>query len=222
MSHPFVEKLAHIRETLLRMSSLTDQSLTKAVRALMERDSALAAAVEADDAEIDSLERRIDNMVITHMATHGPMASDSRLMLAVSKISSNLERIGDQATTIARRTRALVLEPPLGPLMEVPAMAQVTVRMLNDALDAFVNGNCQLAIEIIPRDKEVDELNRCTAKGLIQLMKENPAHIVPAVDLLTVSKAIERAADHAKSIAETVVYLYRGEDVRHEKNLRSA
>ncbi len=216
MSHPFHEQLSQIRETLLLMSSLTDRNLTLAVRALVERDDRLADAVEAEDNEVDQLEIEVDEKVITYMATHGPIARDSRLMLAASKISSNLERIADQATTIARRARALNREPQLAPLIDIPEMAKLAQRMLHDAITAFVEGRYELARDIIPRDKEVDELNRRVARELTELMMQNPLNVTRAVDLLTVAKAIERAADHAQNIAEEVFYLYKGTDIRHD------
>ena len=215
MSHPFELQLAQIRETLLMMSSLTDRNLSLSMRALVERDNRLADAVESEDSEIDKLEVSIDEMVITYMATHGPVARDCRLMLGASKISSNLERIADQATTIARRARALNGEPPLTAFDNIPAMAKLTQQMLHDAITAFVEGDADRAQEIIPRDKEVDALNRQVAQALAQLMMANPENVNRALNLLTIAKAIERAADHAQNIAEEVYFLYRGRDIRH-------
>ena len=221
MSHPFENELARIRETLLMMSSLTERNLSLAMRAVVERDNQLADAVEAEDAEVDQLEVNVDEMVITFMATHGPMARDCRLMLTASKISSNLERIADQATTIARRARLLNNEPPLTPLADIPAMAVLAQRMLHDAITAFVEEKYDLAEEIIPRDKEVDLLNRRVAKELMDLMMQSPDNVGRAVNLMTVSKAIERAADHAQNIAEEVFFLYRGQDIRHPSRISS-
>ena len=218
MSHPFEAQLAHIRETLLLMSSLTDRSLTLAVRAVVERDDTLADLVETSDAEIDQLEVTVDDLIVTYMATHGPIARDSRLMLIASKISSNLERIADQATTIARRAHALNKEPQLVAVADIPVMATMTQELLHDAITSFVEARFELAQAIIPRDKEIDELNRRIAKKLTDLMIESPANVTRSVHLLTIAKAIERAADHAQNIAEEVFYLYRGQDIRHEQN----
>src|SRR5437660_725119 len=132
MSHPFEAQLAHIRETLLMMSSLTDRNLSLAMKALVDRDDKLADSVEAEDSQIDELEITVDELVITYMATHAPVATDCRFMLAASKISSNLERIGDQATTIARRTRDLNKEPLLKPLIDIPMMADIGQEMLRE------------------------------------------------------------------------------------------
>ncbi len=219
MSHPFEAQLAHIRETLLLMSSLTDRNLTLAVRAVAERDDTLADQVEASDSEIDQLEVTLDDLVVTYMATHGPMARDSRLMLIASKISGNLERVADQATTIARRARALNKEPELVDVVDIPIMAAMTQELLREAIIAFVEGRYELAQVLIPKDKEIDELNRRIAAKLIALMMESPTNITRAVHLMTIAKAIERAADHVQNIAEEVFYLYSGQDIRHEQNL---
>ena len=219
MSHPFEAQLAHIRETLLLMSSLTDRNLSLAVRAVTERDDQLAAQVEATDSEIDRLEVIVDDLVVTYMSTHGPMARDSRLMLIASKISSNLERIADQATTIARRARKLNQEPQLVEVTDIPLMAAMTQKLLHEAITSFVEARYELAQNIIPQDKEIDELNRRIARKLIALMIENPENVTRAVHLMIIAKAIERAADHVQNIAEEVFYLYKGEDIRHEQKL---
>jgi phosphate transport system protein len=159
-------------------------------------------------------------MVITYMATHGPVAKDCRLMLAASKISSNLERIGDQATTIARRARELNTEPLLKPLIDIPLMAEIGQEMLRDGITAFVEGNSDLAVEIIARDKSVNDIYKQLARELTTYMIEDPKTITRALNLLTVAKALERVADHATNIAEEVFYLYKGEDIRHERVLK--
>jgi phosphate transport system protein len=216
MSHPFEAQLAHIRETLLLMSTLTDRNLSLAVRAVTERDDQLADQVEETDSEIDRLEVMVDDLVVTYMSTHGPMARDSRLMLIASKISGNLERIADQATTIARRARKLNQEPRLVEVTEIPVMAEMAQRLLHEAITSFVEARYELAQNIIPQDKEIDELNRRIAAKLIALMIENPENVTRSVHLMIIAKAIERAADHVQNIAEEVFYLYKGEDIRHE------
>jgi phosphate transport system protein len=222
MPHPFEAQLAHIRETLLLMSSLTDRNLSQAMKALVERDDKLADLVEAEDSEIDQLEITIDELVIGYMATHAPVATDCRFMLAASKISSNLERIGDQATTIARRARELNREPLLKPLIDIPMMADTGLEMLRDCITAFIEADADLAHEIIARDKTVDDINRQLARELTTYMIENPTTITRALSLMVIAKCLERVADHASNIAEDVYYLYRGLDIRHEHTLKSA
>jgi phosphate transport system protein len=222
MSQYWEQQLGDIREQLLMMSGLTERNLSLAMRALVERNDELCNTVEAEDSQIDQLEIQIDEMVITYMATHGPIARDCRLMLAASKISSNLERIADQATKIARRTRELNTEPLLKPLIDIPLMADTAQEMLRDSITAFIDGNPELAVEIIARDKSVDSINKQLARELTSYMIEDPKTITRALNLLTVAKALERVADHATNIAEEVFYLNKGKDIRHEPSLKQA
>jgi len=216
MSQFWEQHLIDIREQLLRMSGLTERNLALAMRALMERDDKLCDTVEADDSEIDQLEIQIDEMVITYMATHGPVAKDCRLLLSASKISNNLERIADQATKIVRRARELNTEPLLKPLIDIPLMADIAQEMLRDSITAFVDANHELAVEIVARDRSVDSINKQLERELTGYMTEDPKFITRALNLMTVARAIERVADHATNIAEEVFYLYTAQDIRHE------
>ena len=214
---PASAQLANIRETLLMMASLTNRNLALAMSALIERDEKLAASVEAEDSQLDELEVTIDDMVINHMATHAPVATDCRFMLVASKISSNLERIADQATAIARRSRELNKEPLLKPLIDIPRMAQIAEGMLRDGVTALVDRKPELAQEIIKRDKEVDQINKQLARELTSFMLEDPSTITRALNLTLVARSLERVADHCKNIAEEVYYLYQAIDIRHER-----
>jgi phosphate transport system protein len=222
MSVFWEQQIVDIREQLLMMSGLTERNLALAMRALVERDDNLCDTVEAEDSQIDQLEIHIDEMVITYMATHGPIARDCRLMLTASKISNNLERIADQATKIARRARELNTQPLLKPLIDIPIMADIAQEMLRDSITAFVDGNDELAVEIIARDRSVDSINKQLERELTGYMVENPKTITRALNLMTVARAIERVADHATNIAEEVFYLYKGQDIRHEPSLKQA
>ncbi len=214
---PASEQITHIRETLLMMASLADRNLALALRALVERDEALADAVEMEDSQLDELEISIDELVINHMATHAPVATDCRFMLVASKVSSNLERIGDQAVAIARRSRELNREPLLKPLIDIPRMAQIAEGMLRDGITAFVDRQPELAQEIIKRDKEVDMINKQLARELTSFMLEDPHTITRALNLTIVARCLERVADHCKNIAEEVYYLYSAKDIRHDR-----
>ncbi|MEA3210499.1 MAG: phosphate transport system protein [Chthoniobacter sp.] len=220
MSLFWEKQLVDIREQLLMMSGLTERNVTLSLRALVERDDKLADAVEAEDTQIDQLEIHIDDMVVTYMATHGPIARDCRLMLTASKISNNLERIADQATKIARRARQLNTEPLLKPLIDIPLMGEIAQEMLRDSITAFVDANHELAIEIIARDHSVDSINKQLARELTNIMIEEPKAVTRALNLMTVAQAIERIADHATNIAEEVFYLYKAKDIRHEPSLK--
>jgi phosphate transport system protein len=215
---PASGQISNIRETLLMMASLADRNLSLAMRALTERDEKLAATVEQEDSQLDELEISIDELVINHMATHAPVATDCRLMLVASKISSNLERIADQAVAIARRSLELNREPLLKPLIDIPRMAQIAEGMLRDSITAFIDRKPELAQEIIKRDKEVDAINRQLARELTSFMLEDPATITRSMNLTIVARCLERIADHCKNIAEEVYYLYQAIDIRHERS----
>jgi len=214
---PASEQIANIRQTLIMMSSLANRNLALSMRALVERDEKLAASVEAEDSQLDELEIAVDELVINHMATHAPVATDCRFMLVASKISSNLERIADQATAIARRSLELNKEPLLKPLIDIPRMAQIAEGMLRDAITALIERRPELAQEVVKRDKEVDQINKQLARELTSFMLEDPSTITRALNLTIVARALERVADHCKNIAEEVYYLYQAVDIRHEK-----
>jgi phosphate transport system protein len=219
---PAAEQITQIRETLLMMASLADRNLALAMRALVERDEKLAAAVEAEDSQLDQLEITVDDLVINHMATHAPVATDCRFMLVASKISSNLERIGDSAVTIVRRSLELNREPLLKPYIDIPRMAQIAEGMLRDSITALVDRRPELAQEIVRRDKEVDNINKQLARELTTFMLEDPKTITRAMNLTLVARSLERIADHAKNIAEEVYYLYHAIDIRHERSTQGA
>ena len=214
---PASEQISNIRETLLMMASLADRNLSLALRALVERDEKLADSVEAEDSQLDELEVSIDEMVINHMATHAPVATDCRFMLVASKISSNLERIADQATAIVRRSRELNKEPLLKPLIDIPRMAQIAEGMLRDGITALIDRRPELAQEVVKRDKEVDQINKQLARELTSFMLEDPSTITRALNLTIVARCLERVADHCKNIAEEVYYLYQAVDIRHDR-----
>jgi phosphate transport system protein len=199
------------------MASLANRNLALGMRALIERDEKLAASVEAEDSQIDELEVTIDELVINHMATHAPVATDCRFMLVASKISSDLERIADQATAIARRSIELNKEPLLKPLIDIPRMAEIAEGMLRDSITALIDRKPELAQEIVKRDKEVDAINKQLARELTCFMLEDPTTITRALNLTIVARCLERVADHCKNIAEEVYYLYHAVDIRHER-----
>jgi phosphate transport system protein len=214
---PASEQISNIRETLLMMASLANRNLALSLRALVERDEKLAMAVEAEDSQLDELEISIDEMVINHMATHAPVATDCRFMLVASKISSDLERIADQAVAIARRSLELNKEPLLKPLIDIPRMAQIAEGMLRDGITALIDRKPELAQEIVKRDKEVDAINKQLARELTSFMLEDPSTITRAMNLTIVARCLERVADHCKNIAEEVYYLYHAVDIRHDR-----
>jgi phosphate transport system protein len=217
MSVYWEHHLADIREQLLLMSSLTERNLGQATRALLERDDQLANLVEVEDSEVDQLEKGIDEKVIIYISTHGPMAKDCRFLITASKIASELERIADQATTIARRARDLSRLPEMQSLAGIPRMADEVQAMLRQSIKAFVERDTDLALEVIGRDRLVDAEYKEAAHDVEVGIVKDPTVTARALHLLTVAKALERAGDHATNIAEEVFYLYKGEDIRHSK-----
>lgn len=196
------------------MASHAESAVARAMRALVDRDDALALQVQADDNILDQFEIEIDDTAL-HLLAKAPLATELRLITAGMKISGNLERVGDEAVTIARRAIELSAEPQLKPYVDLPRMANMSLEMLRDAITAFVNREPDKARAVIPRDKDVDDLNRQLHRELSSFMVERPTTISRSLNLMVISKAIERIADHATSIAEEVVYLYEAKDIRH-------
>src|SRR4051812_27036157 len=213
MTH-YEEEITKLKENLLAMASHAEAAVTGAMRALVERDEALAQKVEADDNVLDQFEIAIDDTAI-HLLAKAPLATDLRLITVAMKISQNLERVGDEAVTIARRAVDLNAEPQLKPYVDLPRMATMSLEMLRDAITAFVNREPDKARAVVPRDSDVDDLNRQLHRELSSYMVERPTTITRCLHLMVISKAIERIADHATNIAEEVVYLYEAKDIRH-------
>lgn len=214
MQTHFDQGLAELKNKLLTMASHAEAAVTNAVKALIERDDQLAQKVDEDDVILDQFEMEIDEMAIL-LLSKAPLASDLRLITVAMKISQNLERVGDEATKIARRAQELSQEPQLKPYVDIPNMAKTALSMLKTALDSFVNRNPANAREVIPRDKEVDLLNKQLHRELASFMVENPNTITRCLNLMVISKSLERIADHATNVAEEVVYLCEARDIRH-------
>ena len=214
MENHFESGLEELRQKLLTMASHAETAVNEAVQSLMQRDHDLALRVRADDDVIDQFEIEIDDMAIL-LLTKAPLASNLRLVTVAMKISQNLERIGDEATKIAKRSRDLSQEPPVKINLDLPHMAMLSLSMVKDALDAFVQRDSSAARNIIPRDKEVDALNKQIHQQLAQHMMTHPDTIARCLHWIVAAKSLERIADHAKNIAEEVVYLCEAQDIRH-------
>lgn len=214
MDNHFELGLDELRQKLLKMASYAETAVNQAVEALIQRNHDLAVKVREDDNVIDQFEVEIDDMAI-HLLTKAPLATNLRLVTVGMKISQNLERIGDEATKIAKRARDLAEEPPVKLNLDLPRLARMALAMVKDALDSFVQRDSAAARAIIPRDKEVDALNREMHNALAQHMVENPDTIARCLHWIVAAKSLERIADHAKNIAEDVVYLCEAQDIRH-------
>lgn len=215
MSH-HEQELGALKDKLLTMSSIAERSLKRAIESLIERDDDKARQIIESDSELDRLEMEIDEMAISLLAK-APLATELRLITMAMKFSRDLERVGDETTTICRRSIELGQEPQLKPYVDIPKMATIALEMLGDAMNAFVHRDPAKARPIVPRDKEVDVLNKQLQRELSSYMIERPSTITRCLHLMTISKSIERIADHAANIAEEVVYLYEGKDIRHTK-----
>lgn len=208
------KELAELKEKLLTMASYAENAVSRAVRAVVERDEALARQVRADDRIIDEYEMAVDEMSV-NLLTKAPLASELRLVLMAMKISQNLERVGDEANKIAKRARDLAGEPPLTINLDIPGLAREVLEMLKASLDAFVRRDAIAAREVIPRDKEVNTRHKRFQSELVALMTRDASTIRRALWFTVVIKSLERIADHAKNVAEDVVYLCEAADIRH-------
>jgi phosphate transport system protein len=213
MTH-YAAEMTHLKDSVLAMASHAETAVARAMRALFERDDALALKVQEDDSTIDQLEIEIDDTAL-HILTKAPLAFDLRLTTSAMKISQNLERVGDEAVTIARRVRDLNTEPQLKPYVDLPRMSTILLEMLRDGITAFVNREPEKARLLIARDSDVDHLNRQLHRELSSYMVERPTTISRCLHLMVISKSLERIADHATNVAEVVVYLHEAKDIRH-------
>jgi phosphate transport system protein len=210
----FDQALAGLKEMLLTMASHAESSVHKAVEALGKRDYDLALRVQADDSVIDRFEVEVDDLAIKLLA-RTPSAHELRLITVAMKVSQNLERVGDETTTIARRVQELCQDVPLKLTLDIPQMATLAAQMLKAALDAFVNQDPAAARALIPQDKEIDRLNKQNHQVLAAQMIKDPDAVTRCLSLMVISKSLERIADHAKNVAEEVVYLCEARDIRH-------
>ncbi len=219
MSVHFEQELDELKKKLLVMASNTESAVTRAIRAFTDRDDDLARRVKEDDSILDEFEKEIDELSIRLLAK-APLASELRLITVAMKICHDLERVGDEATTISRRVIELNQEPKLHTEVDIPNMASMGLAMLKEALEAFVGRDTARARGIIPRDKQIDSLNKQLHRELASYMVERPSTITHCLNLMTISRSLERIGDHATNIAEEVVYLHEGEDIRHDPQVK--
>jgi len=212
----FDEALTSLRNNVLMMAGLTERSLQRAIKGLFERDDDLCAYAIADDEEIDQLEKQIDKDGVDILLRFQPVASDLRRVVSAMKLSSNLERVADQATNIARRARKLNQHPPLSEIELVVPMRDHAMAMFKDSLDAYVREDVELARAIVPRDQTLDELNRVVSRKLVERMSTDRDQLRGYLNLMFVARHLERVGDHATNIAEESVYAAVAEDIRHQ------
>ena len=215
MERHFDEELKELTKQLLKMSALVEGTISHSIKALVERKADLAEEVIRTDEAIDILEIEIDELCLRLLALYQPAAIDLRLITAIMKINSDLERISDQAVNIAERTQEIIKQPLLKPLIDIPRMAALAQKMVKDAIDALVNKDEALARDICKRDDEVDNLNDQVFRELLTYMIQDSKTITIAVELILVGRHLERIADHATNIAEDIIYFLKGKTIKH-------
>ena len=209
------KELGQLKELLIKMSVFVEIAIKDAVNSLVERNDDLARKVIDGDHNINSLDVQIDEQCIRILALTQPMAQDLRFITTAMKITTDLERIADNAVNIAERALELNKEPLLKPYIDIPRMSRIAQRMVVDTINAYINKDSVLAKDVIMRDDEIDDLNEGIWEELMAIMTRDPSTISRAVKITYVSKYIERIADHATNIAEDVIYMVEGKIIRH-------
>ena len=211
----FQQSLEELKEQLLVMAGLAEQSIQRAIEAYRVRDLSICDLVNRSELAINRLEREIDQAALDLLAMEQPMAIDLRFILSVIKINADLERVGDAAKSISDRVRSMEQMAHAELPVDIPRMAELAEEMVRKSLQSFIEGDAELARSILTMDDAVDTMNRAAYKALTKVMEEQ-SHLAPqALNALMISRALERVADHATNIAEEVVYLYEAVDIRH-------
>jgi len=215
MPNRLTREIAELRSRLLDMATIVAEQFTDAVEALLSHDVERAERVLDRDREVDALELEVDKYCERILARHQPVATDLRTLLTVEKINTDLERIGDHCCNLARNAEHVVEAPGVLEAVQIREMSQTARRMLDEAKQAFLDQNAELARSIPDLDDEVDRLHLENFRGLVDYIQSNPTHAEAAAHLITASKAIERISDHSTNIAKGVVFLIEGVDIRH-------
>jgi phosphate transport system protein len=211
----FQEELEQLKTRLLEMGGLAEEKVRQAVQGLVDRDRAVIESVLTGDEPVNRLHVEIDSRCFTLLALYQPMAADLRTIVAAVKINTDLERVGDLSVNIAEAARRYASHPPVKKLIDIPLMAEIAQNMLRDALDAFVRRDLELAQHVLDEDDRLDALKTQIFRELLTFMLQDPTTIEPALDLILVSRHLERIGDHATNIAEDVIFIVSAKDVRH-------
>jgi phosphate transport system protein len=211
----FQEELQQLKTRLLEMGGLAEDRVRSIVQALVERSSPTVDRVLAGDGPINRLHIEIDSRCFKLLARHQPMAVDLRAIVSAVKINTDLERVGDLAVNIAEAVKRYMRHPPVKELIDIPRMADIAQRMLRDALDAYVRRDTALAQAVLNEDDELDALKTQVFRELLTHMLQDPSTIEPALDLILISRHLERIGDHATNVAEDVIFMVSARDVRH-------
>jgi phosphate transport system protein len=217
----FVEELEHLKTKLLEMGSLVEASIQRSVTAVTQKDRSAAEEVFRNEQRINAIEIEIDDFAINLLALHQPMAADLRLIVAALKINTDLERMGDLSVNTAQRALALIEGPVVKPMIDIPYIAGLVQSMVRKSLDAFVTRDADLARSVLAADDAVDSMRTSYYHELVSFMEKDPQNIAQALNLLSVTRNLERVADHSTNIAEDVLFLVKGVDVRHHSEPRT-
>jgi phosphate transport system protein len=211
----FQEELDLLKTRLLEMGGLAEERVRHAVQGLADRDFALIEAVLGGDEPVNQIHIEVDDRVLKLLALHQPVAADLRAVLAAVKINTDLERVADLAVNIAEAAKRYALHPPVKKLIDIPRMADIAQAMLRDALDSYVKGDVALAQHVLNEDDKLDALKTQIFRELLTFMLQDQATIEPSLDLILVSRHLERIGDHATNVAEDVIFMVSARDVRH-------
>ena len=218
----FQEELEQLKTRLLEMGGLAEDRVRTAVESLVSRDPAMVDRVITGDGPINRLHIEIDNRCFTLLALHQPMAVDLRAIVSAVKINTDLERVGDLAVNIAEASIRYLKHPPVKELIDIPRMATIAQAMLRDALDAYVRRDLPMAEAVLNEDDALDALKTQVFRELLTYMLSDPSKIEPALDLILISRHLERIGDHATNVAEDVIFMVSARDVRHHATDQSA
>jgi len=217
----FVEELEHLKTKLLEMGALVEASIQRSISAVTQKDRNAAEEVFVNEKRINAIELEIDDFAVNLLALHQPMAADLRLIVAALKINTDLERMGDLAVNIAQRALTLMEGPVIKPMIDIPHIAGLVQSMVRKSLDAFVQRDADLARSVLASDDAVDSLRTACYHELVSFMEQDTANIQQSLALLSVTRNLERIADHSTNVAEDVLFLVKGVDVRHHAELAS-
>lgn len=216
----FELELEQLKGKLLEMSALVEAAVQRSVTAVAQKDRSAAEQVLRDEARINALEMEIDEFAINLLATQQPLAADLRLVVAALKINTDLERMGDLSVSIAQRAISLLSEPMIKPMVDIRHISSLVESMVRKSLDAFVANDAEIARSVLASDDAVDSLRTASYHELISFMEKDPHNIPQALDLIGITRSLERIADHSTNIAEDVMFLVKGVDVRHHAEAR--
>ena len=211
----FVEDLELLKTKLLEMGALVESAIQRSISAVTQKDRSAAEQVFMNEARINAIELEIDDFAISLLALQQPMAADLRLIVAALKINTDLERMGDLSVNIAQRALTLMEGPVVKPMIDIPHIAGLVQSMVRKALDAFVHRDADLARSVLSSDDAVDNMRTACYHELVSFMEQDPHHVQQALALLSITRDLERIADHSTNIAEDVLFLVKGVDVRH-------